>query len=140
MARKRRAVATAGAASTGGAERGWARQLARLEKRLARLGKEEAKRSRQLDDIRAARAETRAQIAELEAVAPDAAGRSEAPAPSGPAAGGSAPHAYCMREKRKVSIAGAEIVILGNGRRAYAGTCADCGARVIAIVGAATAG
>jgi hypothetical protein len=139
MARKRK---TAGAASPGnGAGRALARQLSRLEKRLARLEKEEARRSRQLDGVRAAQAETRAQIAELEAVAPGAAGQAKVAVPGpGPAAGADAPHAYCMREKRKVPIAGAEIVVLGNGRRAYAGTCADCGARVIAIVGSATAG
>ena len=132
MAKKRKAAAGRGAD----------RQLARLEKRLAGLEREEAKRSGQLDAVRAAQAELRAEIAELRAVAASAAAPLEAAvaSPAQPAARGDGPQAYCMREKRKVAIADPELVVLGNGRRAYAGSCPDCGARVIAIVGAAAAG
>jgi len=130
MAKKRKAaVATAAAAG-----RGADRQLARLEKRLAGLEREEAKRSRQLDAVRSMQAELRAQISELRA------NTAAEPAPAAEVAPTDGPKAYCMREKRKVPIAGAELVVLGNGRQAYAGTCPDCGARVIAIVGAGVRG
>jgi chromosome segregation ATPase len=133
MAKKRKAAVEDVAASAGRvAGTGPGRQLARLEKRLAGLEKRETKRSRQLDDIRARQAEIRAQIAELGA----GAGAAAETTPEAAAA----PQAYCMREKRKVTIAAAELVVLSNGRRAYAGSCPDCGARVIAIVGAGRTG
>lgn len=130
MPKKRKAVAEEVVAG-----RGMPRRLARLEKRLARLASEEAKRARQLDEVRARQDEVRARIAALGAgvvveapVATAAAGPSQA-----------VPEAYCMREKRKVAIAGAELVVLRNGRGAYAGTCPGCGARVLSIVGIAPA-
>jgi len=132
MAKKRKAAAGVATARGSSGDR----QVARLEQRLARLVKDEAKRSRQLDEVRARQAELRAQIADLGAgggPGVKAATEVGAPAPDGP-------RAYCMREKRKVTIAGAERVVLGNGRHAYAGSCPDCGARVIAIVAAGTAG
>jgi hypothetical protein len=39
--------------------------------------------------------------------------------------------AFCMRERRKVVIAGATAIVLKNGRAAVAGTCPTCGARVV---------
>jgi Domain of unknown function (DUF5679) len=136
MAKKRKAADTAAAP----AGRAVDRQLARLAKGLARLEREEAKRSRQLDEVRAAQAVIRARIADLQGALSAAAAPLEEPAvPDGQPAGPDGPQAYCMREKRKVAIAGPELVVLGNGRHAYAGSCPDCGARVIAIVRAGPA-
>jgi hypothetical protein len=136
MAKKRKAAAAAA-----GAGHGADRQQARLEKRLAGLEREEAKRSRQLDEVRAAQAVIRARIADLQGTLSAAAAPPEEPALlGGQPAGADGPQAYCMREKRKVPIASPELVVLGNGRRAFAGSCPDCGARVIAIVGAGARG
>ena len=126
MAKQRRQAAGEKAPAGRVADRGTQRRLARLEKRLARLASEEAKRARQLAEARASIDVVRERIAALG---------------GGTAAGAAdAPQAYCMREKRKVAIADAELVVLRNGRRAYAGTCPSCGARVIAIVGVVAAG
>ena len=136
MAKKRKPAAGAAASTDRATGRGSRGRLARLEKRLARLAKEEARRARQLEEVRAKQAEVRARIAEL-----DTAAMVGAPVDSaGPSPDAAAPQAYCMREKRKVAIADAELVVLRNGRRAYAGTCPSCGARVVAIIGAAAAG
>jgi hypothetical protein len=38
---------------------------------------------------------------------------------------------YCLREKTRVTIRDAAPIVLSNGRRALAGTCPACGARVV---------
>ena len=142
MAKQRRQAAGEKAPAGRVADRGTQRRLARLEKRLARLASEEAKRARQLAEARASIDVVRERIAALgggtaaeAAIVPPAASVDETVAGAA-----DAPQAYCMREKRKVAIADAELVVLRNGRRAYAGTCPSCGARVIAIVGVVAAG
>ena len=143
MPKKRKPAAEDAAATAAPvADRGTRRRLVRLEKRLVRLAGEEAKRSRQLGEVRVKLDDVRARIDELDAGrgveaegAGGAAGTGAATTTTGH--GAAAPQAYCMREKRKVAIANAEIVVLKNGRRAYAGACPGCGARVVAIVGVA---
>ncbi len=158
MPKKRKpAVDDAAAAAAPIKGRGTRRRLARLEKRLARLTGEETKRARQLDGVRTKIDEVRDRIAALEAGSatptegtagtggaggPGSGGTGAASAAGGDPTAGSdpVPEAYCMREQRRVAIAGATLVVLRNGRRAYAGTCPDCGARVVAIVGVARSG
>jgi len=99
----------------------------RLERELAALGATEARRLTQLKAVRARAAEVRTRLTALRAM-DAAAGR-----PADPAASPGGPIGYCMREKRPVEISDPEPVTLSNGRRAIAGTCSTCGARVVAL-------
>jgi len=141
MARKDRPASKAA-----GAAEGRSKRRAKLERRLARLVALEVKRIRQLEDAQARLDAVRAAMAALEAgpaaevpAPPDA--PAPAPAEAAAALGESvAPEGFCMREKRKVTIAGGQLIALKNGRQAYAGVCPSCGARVLAIVGVAPRG
>jgi hypothetical protein len=91
-----------------------------LERRLGRLSAKEARRSRKLTRTqqRILAVETRLRALRESSVAAGA-------APGVPG--------YCLRERRRVVVAGAELVTLRNGRAALAGTCPDCGARIISM-------
>lgn len=99
------------------------RRIRRLEARLVHLREVEAKRVGQLERarVRSLSLETR-----LNGLRP-ASGAPE-PAPVAPEAG---LMAYCMRERRMVSIVNPEPSVMRNGRAAIAGTCPSCGARVV---------
>lgn len=43
---------------------------------------------------------------------------------------------YCLKDKKKVEIAGAKEVTMANGRPALSGTCPDCGGKVFKILSA----
>lgn len=88
-------------------------QVARLERQREELSAEEARRIRQLARTRDKLRAVEEQLREL--------------------GGGPAVHAYCLRERRTVVMAGATRVVLRNGRAALSGTCESCGAKVIAM-------
>ena len=83
-----------------------------------------AKRERQLDKAQRHGAAIQAEIASLEGAAPAA----DAAASTGAVEG---PRGYCLREKRTVTIANPEPIVMRNGRTATAGTCPSCGARIV---------
>jgi hypothetical protein len=99
------------------------RQLRGLERQLADVRDVEARLARQLDKARAQRAELEGLVAGLRP-----AGHSADQEPTGTDPG---PRAYCMRERRTVSMVDPEAVVMRNGRAALAGTCPSCGARVV---------
>ena len=41
--------------------------------------------------------------------------------------------AYCMKEKKKVTVKDPKAVKMKNGRDAVKGTCSDCGTKVFKI-------
>ena len=83
-----------------------------------------AKREHQLEKAQRRSAAIEAEIAILEQAAPAAV----APAASD---AGDGPRGYCLREKRTVTIANPEPMVMRNGRTATAGTCPSCGARIV---------
>ena len=103
-----------------------ARRLRLVERRLARVRNEEAKRERQLERVRARRV-----VLEDRATALRSNDQADATTTAQEEAMGQ--QAFCLRERRKVVIAGATAVVLKNGRPAVAGTCPTCGARVVAM-------
>jgi Domain of unknown function (DUF5679) len=100
-------------------------QAARAE--LAELGATEAKRLARLNKVRARATAVRTRLTTRRTTVADGGG---AAGVDGPPTG---PIGYCMREKRPVQISDPEPVTLSNGRRATAGTCSTCGARVVAL-------
>jgi len=42
--------------------------------------------------------------------------------------------AYCLKDRRQVTIGEAHAVVLANGRPAVAGTCPECGSKLVRIV------
>lgn len=70
-----------------------------------------------------------------------AAGDSVVPPPApasstaaGPIAAGEAVEGYCVRERKKVPIEGAQPTVTKNGRQAVKGSCPDCGATIFRFV------
>ena len=43
------------------------------------------------------------------------------------------PEGYCVKERKKVEIQGAQQVTMKNGRPAIQGTCPDCGTKIFKI-------
>ena len=100
------------------------RQVARLERRLRRLTAQEARRSRKLSRTQARVRAVQERLSGLRG-----AGTSGGdPAPAPPTVAG-----YCLRERRRVAMTDAVSVTLRNGRSAQAGTCPDCGARIVSM-------
>ena len=100
------------------------KRLRRFERRLARVRDNEAKWERQLGRARARGAELEDRMTALQST--DQAGTVESEQDASVGQQG-----FCMRERRKVVIAGATAIVLKNGRAAVAGTCPTCGARVV---------
>lgn len=96
--------------------KGARRQIARLEKRLNRLAGQEVRRTRQLARTHQRASEVAGRLRKLRT-------------PGEPQA-----HAYCLRDRRTVTMVDPRPVVLANGRSALAGTCAACGARVVTMV------
>ncbi len=101
-----------------------AERIARLEDRLGRVQAKAVVLQGRLDDLRAREVRIREKLAALRANGPIQAEAAAAPDPMG----------YCMREKLRVPIANAKPIVLSNGRHALSGTCARCGAGIVAIV------
>ena len=99
------------------------RRIRRLEARLARFREVEAKRVRQLERARRRSVSLEARISGLRPASELTGPASTAPDPG--------PRAYCMRERRMVSIVDPEQSVMRNGRTAISGTCATCGAHVV---------
>jgi septal ring factor EnvC (AmiA/AmiB activator) len=93
-----------------------ARKVASIEAKIASTDKLVEKRRAQLASASARRAALTAKLARLSAAG-------EAPGPD----------AYCLKERRQVSMVGAHAVTLANGRPATAGTCPSCGSRLVRI-------
>jgi uncharacterized Zn-binding protein involved in type VI secretion len=100
------------------------KRLRRFERRLARVRDNEAKWERQLGRARARGAELEDRMTALQSTDQAGTVESEQDVSVGQ-------QAFCMRERRKVVIAGATAIVLKNGRAAVAGTCPTCGARVV---------
>ena len=101
-------------------ERKAARRRAGLEAKLESAERLVAKRAAQLGSASARRAALAARLTHLSDTVGDAVG----------------PMAYCLKDRRQVSIGGAHPVILASGRPAVAGTCPSCGMRVLRFVSA----
>jgi uncharacterized coiled-coil protein SlyX len=99
------------------------RKVARLERRLAELSAQEATRRRKLARTQERVAAVKEQLRELRAVAGSATGEE---ADAGVAA-------YCLRERRRVTLTNALPITLRNGRAALAGTCPSCGVRIVSM-------
>lgn len=130
------------------------RRVSKLEKRLEAAVDREQRRTAQLDRAHARRLERQAALDEARVALASTADQSEPPAAAGaagePAAGettpaadqggdgsigeGAAPSAYCLREKRTVTMLTPTPVTLGNGRHAVSGTCPSCGASLFKLV------
>jgi hypothetical protein len=124
MAKGKKAGRGADNAQVGAGDVG--KRLRRVERQLARVRDTEAKRERQLARARARRAVLEDRVTALRST-----DRGDTVAPEQEVAMG--PQAFCMRERRKVVIAGATAVVLKNGRAAVAGTCPTCGTRVVTM-------
>jgi len=100
------------------------RKVARLERRLGRLTAKEGRLSRRLSKAQERVRAVEERLRELRG--------------SGPAGGPAATTTtsvpgYCLRERRRVTLSDAQPVTLRNGRTALAGTCPDCGARIVSM-------
>ena len=102
------------------------KRLRRLERRLTRVRDIEAKRERQLSRAHARRAVLEDRVSALRSTEPTDTVEPGQERPMGI-------QAFCLRERRKVIIAGATTIVLKNGRAAVAGTCPTCGTRVVTI-------
>ncbi|HEY6570101.1 MAG TPA: DUF5679 domain-containing protein [Candidatus Limnocylindrales bacterium] len=131
-------------ASNEGSVRRAKRKVRRLERRLAAVRELEAKRrrqaakareggaprdlvakrERQLDKAEHRGATIQAEIASLEGAAPAAVSAASTDIVEGP-------RGYCLREKRTVTIANPEPMVMRNGRTGTSGTCPSCGARIV---------
>ncbi len=116
--------AARGADNLGAGAKGVGKRRRHFERQLARVRETEAKRQRQLGRARARRAVLEDRVKALRSTE-----QADAIEPGQDLAIGQ--QAFCMREKRKVAIAGATAIVLKNGRAAVAGTCPSCGARVV---------
>jgi len=96
-----------------------AHRRARLEEKLAAADRLVVRRTEQLTAANARRSAIAAKLA----LAVDAS----------TGAGGhvAVTMAYCLKDRRQVRIAGAEQVVLPNGRTAVRGTCPSCGSSVL---------
>ena len=108
------------------------RRLRRTERQLAGAREREARRARQLAKAQALIGDLEQRLTVLRATDGTHGVPNQDPVAS-------APHAYCMREKRTVVIADPVAIVLRNGRAAVSGTCPDCGVHVVATARAATA-
>lgn len=114
---------------------------AKLEKKLAKAVREEARRRGQYEQAAADRAALAGQLLELTQGAPvappvpsaDVAAHADAAPPAAAPAGSPTEvvTAFCLRQKKRVTLQNPEPVTLRNGRRAVAGTCPECGARIV---------
>jgi len=91
-------------------ERRAARRRATLQARLKAADKLVAKRTAQLGRASERRAAIEARLTKLDA------GR---------------PAAYCLRDRARVAIVDPKPVVTTGGRHALAGTCPNCGSRVV---------
>ena len=140
----------AGKPASGKTARHTSRKLRRLERQLAETRALEARRAHKVEQARAedaprevasrrekklTRAQRRAAALETRIAALQgdvAAGRTGSAEPdpvATPVTGG--PRAYCLRDRATVAISNPSYVDMRNGRRGVAGTCPDCGARVV---------
>lgn len=107
----------------------------RLEKKLARAVREEARRRGQYEQAAADRTALAGQLLELTQGAPVApatpSGDAAPPAATQAGSSSEAVTAFCLRQKKRVTLQNPEPVTLRNGRRALAGTCPECGARIV---------
>lgn len=112
-----------------------AAKRARLEKKLAKAVREEARRRGQYEQAAADRTALAGQLLELTQGAPVAPatppGDAAPPAGTQAASSSDAVTAFCLRQKKRVTLQNPEPVTLRNGRRALAGTCPECGARIV---------
>jgi len=122
MAKGRKAARDAHNVHAGAKDVG--KRLRCFERRLARVRDTEAKRERQLWRARARRATLEDRVTALRSTE-----QADTVEPEQDVAMGQ--QGFCMRERRKVVIAGATAIVLKNGRPAVAGTCPTCGARVV---------
>jgi hypothetical protein len=122
--RRSEAVAKTKGRDTGGVKRQRRHQLARLERRLEALRAMEQRQSAKL-------ARTQERIRSATERFRDLGGSSEPAAAEAPAA--PLVMAYCLRERRRVEVSDGIPVTLRNGRAAFAGTCPDCGVRIVAL-------
>lgn len=105
------------------------RQVARLERRLDELIAQEARRSRKLS-----RTQERVRAIQERLTVLHGASATEDDPPGGdPPAARPSVAGYCLRERRRVTLVDAMPVTLRNGRSALAGTCPDCGARIVSM-------
>ena len=139
-----------GKPASGKTARHTGRKLRRLERQLAETRAQEARRARKVEQARAedaprevasrrekklTRAQRRAaalevRIAALQGdVAVGRTGSAESDPVATPVPG--EPRAYCLRDRATVVITNPSFVEMRNGRRGVAGTCPDCGARVV---------
>lgn len=94
-----------------------ARRRAALETKLASADRLIEKRKSQLRAASDRRASIAAKLAQV-------------PGPSGKA---NAPMAYCIKDRQRVAIGDAHVVVLANGRPAIAGVCPTCGSKVVRL-------
>jgi hypothetical protein len=94
-----------------------ARRRAALEVKLASADRLIEKRRTQLHSASTRRASIAAKLARV-------------PSPSGET---ESPMAYCIKDRQRVAIGGAHVVMLTNGRPAIAGLCPSCGSKVVRL-------
>lgn len=94
-----------------------ARRRAALEVKLASADRLIEKRRSQLHSASTRRASLAAKLARV----------------PGPADETNAPMAYCIKDRQRVAIGGAHVVVLTNGRTAVAGRCPSCGSKVVRL-------
>jgi Domain of unknown function (DUF5679) len=99
-----------------------ARRRADLEARLRSAEQLVAKRTKQLALASAKEVSLRSRLTEL-----------ADPAESPEVTGAAGPRGYCIKDRRQVAIADPRAVVLANGRHAIAGTCPDCGSRLVRL-------
>jgi hypothetical protein len=141
-----------GMAGQGGDKR-TSRQRAKLERKLGDATRRVEKRTRKLDKVTARHAAGQSngkrlarRTKKLDAATTkqsDIAGRLAALDGSAPTRTAKPPkrtpkktagvEAYCLRERRRTTIADPKPVVLSNGREALAGTCSSCGARMVRL-------
>jgi hypothetical protein len=103
------------------------RRVARLRRRLDRLTAQETRRGRKLARTQERRHAVEAKLRDLQPAPPV-----EVTTPGGSTTG-VAVAGYCLRERRRVTIVDATPVVLRNGRAAMAGTCPECGVRIVSM-------
>jgi len=94
------------------------RKRAAIAAKLAFTDKLVTKRRTQLASASERRASLAARLARLSTIQGEATGLT----------------AYCLKDRRQVTIGEAHAVVLANGRPAVAGTCTACGSKLVRIV------
>ncbi|HEX8938627.1 MAG TPA: DUF5679 domain-containing protein [Candidatus Limnocylindrales bacterium] len=135
----------AGASAGGDRPKERRRAVRRLESELAAIRATEARRAAQLAKAQAREAKVVATLDQLRStpapvkgVAAAAGGEEPVTAAAAAAGDGAGPSAYCLREKRSVTMRLPAVVTLRNGRRALTGACPSCGAHLVRMIGADT--